>query len=45
MKGCKDIDTITFTIPKSLPSGEYLIRAEHIALHSASSFGGGKLSP
>ncbi|KAL1701853.1 glycoside hydrolase family 61 protein [Schizophyllum commune] len=35
-----DIDTITFTIPKSLPSGEYLIRAEHIALHSASSFGG-----
>ena len=40
-----DIDTITFTIPKSLPSGEYLIRAEHIALHSASSFGGGELSP
>ncbi|KAI5887184.1 glycoside hydrolase family 61 protein [Schizophyllum commune H4-8] len=35
-----DIDTITFTIPKSLPSGDYLIRAEHIALHSASSFGG-----
>ncbi|KAK7047436.1 hypothetical protein VNI00_006667 [Paramarasmius palmivorus] len=31
---------ITFTVPKNLPSGEYLIRAEHIALHSASSFGG-----
>ncbi|TRM68648.1 glycoside hydrolase family 61 protein [Schizophyllum amplum] len=35
-----DIDTITFTIPKSLPSGEYLIRAEHVALHAASEFGG-----
>ncbi|CZR67518.1 related to cellulose binding protein CEL1 [Phialocephala subalpina] len=27
-------------LPASLPSGEYLIRAEHIALHSASSSGG-----
>lgn len=27
-------------IPKSLPSGEYLFRIEHIALHSASSAGG-----
>jgi hypothetical protein len=25
--------TITFTIPKSLPSGQYLIRTEQIALH------------
>ncbi|KAF9051856.1 fungal cellulose binding domain-containing protein [Panaeolus papilionaceus] len=30
----------TFTIPSSTPSGEYLVRVEHIALHSASSFGG-----
>jgi len=27
-------------IPSSLPSGDYLIRVEHIALHSASSAGG-----
>ncbi|KAF2867997.1 fungal cellulose binding domain-containing protein [Massariosphaeria phaeospora] len=27
-------------IPKSLPSGEYLFRVEHIALHSASAAGG-----
>lgn len=27
-------------IPSSLPSGDYLIRVEHIALHSASSSGG-----
>ncbi|KAF8310194.1 glycoside hydrolase family 61 protein [Clavulina sp. PMI_390] len=31
---------VTFTIPKSTPSGNYLIRAEHIALHVASTFGG-----
>ncbi|KAH7087275.1 glycoside hydrolase [Auriculariales sp. MPI-PUGE-AT-0066] len=31
---------ITFPIPKSLPSGDYLIRGEHIALHGASSSGG-----
>ncbi|KAI5780297.1 family 61 glycoside hydrolase [Peziza echinospora] len=30
----------TFTIPKSLPNGEYLVRIEHIALHGASTFGG-----
>ncbi|KAJ4984313.1 fungal cellulose binding domain-containing protein [Stagonosporopsis vannaccii] len=28
------------TLPKSLPAGEYLLRAEHIALHSAGSSGG-----
>ncbi|OAL05952.1 hypothetical protein IQ06DRAFT_313166 [Phaeosphaeriaceae sp. SRC1lsM3a] len=32
--------TVTFPIPKSTPSGEYLVRVEHIALHSASSAGG-----
>ncbi|KAI0792333.1 glycoside hydrolase family 61 protein D [Abortiporus biennis] len=30
----------TFTIPSSLPSGQYLIRAEQIALHVASTYGG-----
>ena len=29
-----------FTVPSSLPSGDYLIRAEVIALHTASSAGG-----
>ncbi|KZW04279.1 fungal cellulose binding domain-containing protein [Exidia glandulosa HHB12029] len=31
---------INFPIPKSLPSGQYLIRVEHIALHTAGSAGG-----
>ncbi|GLB35699.1 putative copper-dependent lytic polysaccharide monooxygenase [Lyophyllum shimeji] len=31
---------VSFTIPKNLPSGEYLVRVESIALHSAGSFGG-----
>ncbi|KAG6829249.1 hypothetical protein H0H87_012100 [Tephrocybe sp. NHM501043] len=31
---------ISFTIPNSLPSGQYLVRIESIALHSASTFGG-----
>ena len=31
---------VPVTLPKSLPSGEYLLRAEHIALHSAGSSGG-----
>ncbi|KAL1647444.1 hypothetical protein SLS58_002774 [Diplodia intermedia] len=29
-----------FTVPKSLPSGDYLVRAEALALHSAGSEGG-----
>jgi hypothetical protein len=32
--------SITFTIPSQVPSGNYLIRTEQIALHSAGSFGG-----
>ncbi|RDB26589.1 putative endo-beta-1,4-glucanase D [Hypsizygus marmoreus] len=32
--------SVTFTLPKSLPSGQYLVRIESIALHSASTFGG-----
>ncbi|KAG9004899.1 hypothetical protein FRB93_010078 [Tulasnella sp. JGI-2019a] len=30
----------TFTIPAEVPSGQYLLRAEQIALHVASTFGG-----
>lgn len=32
-----------FTLPEALPSGQYLVRIEQIALHVASTFGGGKL--
>jgi hypothetical protein len=32
--------TVSTTIPKNLPSGDYLLRIEHIALHQASSLGG-----
>ncbi|KAJ7489680.1 glycosyl hydrolase family 61-domain-containing protein [Mycena galericulata] len=31
---------VTFPIPSETPSGQYLIRVEHIALHVASSYGG-----
>jgi len=31
---------VTFTIPESLPSGQYLLRVEQIALHVASTYGG-----
>jgi len=31
---------ITYTLPPSLPSGDYLIRVEDIALHVAQSYGG-----
>ncbi|KAL9112300.1 MAG: hypothetical protein Q9227_003418 [Pyrenula ochraceoflavens] len=32
-----NLQKYTVTIPKSLPSGQYLLRAEHIALHVAQS--------
>jgi hypothetical protein len=35
--------TASVTIPRSLPSGEYLLRVEHIALHAASSLNGAQL--
>lgn len=35
---------VPVTLPKSLPSGQYLLRAEHIALHSAGSSGGAQVS-
>ena len=31
---------INFTVPKSTPSGTYLVRGEHIGLHAASTSGG-----
>ncbi|KAJ7152036.1 glycosyl hydrolase family 61-domain-containing protein [Mycena filopes] len=35
----EDLTEVTFPIPAQLPSGQYLIRIEHIALHVATSFG------
>lgn len=32
--------SVSVTIPKNLPSGDYLLRVEHIALHTASTVGG-----
>ncbi|KAF2396036.1 fungal cellulose binding domain-containing protein [Trichodelitschia bisporula] len=31
------MNTISFPVPRSLPAGEYLVRAEHIALHKPGS--------
>lgn len=30
-----DLNTITLTVPKDTPDGEYLLRAEHIGIHGA----------
>ncbi|KAF1996382.1 lytic polysaccharide monooxygenase [Amniculicola lignicola CBS 123094] len=35
--------TVEFTIPKNVPSGNYLVRVESIALHQASSAGGAQI--
>ncbi|KAJ7152035.1 glycosyl hydrolase family 61-domain-containing protein [Mycena filopes] len=35
-----DLMEVNFPIPSQLPSGQYLIRIEHIALHVATTFGG-----
>jgi len=35
--------TVSVTIPKCIPNGDYLLRVEHIALHSAGSVGGAQL--
>ncbi|KAG8859927.1 hypothetical protein FRB91_005797 [Serendipita sp. 411] len=34
------LTSVSIKIPSSLPSGEYLLRVEHIALHGAGSVGG-----
>ena len=40
-QSCNTAQTsFTFPLPKSLPSGQYLVRVEQIALHVASSYGG-----
>ncbi|KAL0960630.1 hypothetical protein HGRIS_005660 [Hohenbuehelia grisea] len=36
----QNTNQVTFTLPKSLKNGAYLMRVEHIALHSANTFGG-----
>ncbi|KAF3920656.1 Endoglucanase-7 [Orbilia brochopaga] len=35
--------TVSVKIPSCIPSGQYLLRVEHIALHSASSAGGAQI--
>ena len=32
--------SVTFTVPKNVPSGDYLVRVESIALHQATTVGG-----
>ncbi|WYZ33982.1 hypothetical protein EsH8_I_000258 [Colletotrichum jinshuiense] len=34
------IHNFTFTLPKEVPTGEYLMRAEHVGLHGAGTVGG-----
>jgi len=36
----ENLPAVNFTIPAALPSGQYLVRMEAIAIHSASYFGG-----
>ncbi|KAG6873158.1 hypothetical protein C0995_002316 [Termitomyces sp. Mi166 len=36
----QNLPGVSFTVPRALPSGQYLVRMEAIALHSASTFGG-----
>jgi len=36
----QNLESVSFTVPKNLPSGQYLVRMEAIALHVAETFGG-----
>ncbi|KDQ55399.1 glycoside hydrolase family 61 protein [Jaapia argillacea MUCL 33604] len=36
----ENIQSVNFTVPKNVPSGQYLIRVEQIALHVAETYGG-----
>jgi len=36
----QNLPSVTFTVPKNLPTGQYLVRMEAIALHVAETFGG-----
>ncbi|KIJ33918.1 lytic polysaccharide monooxygenase [Sphaerobolus stellatus SS14] len=40
----QNLATVTFTVPNNLPSGQYLVRMEAIALHTASTYGGAQAS-
>ena len=40
---CTDKQSVEFTIPKSVPSGKYLVRVESIALHQAQNPGGAQI--
>ena len=37
-----DVSDVDFVLPKSIPSGDYLIRMENLALHIATTDGGTK---
>ena len=36
----QNLASVSFTVPRSLPSGQYLVRMEAIALHVAQTYGG-----
>ncbi len=36
----QNMPSVSFTLPSELPTGQYLVRMEAIALHVASSYGG-----
>ncbi|KAK7044564.1 lytic polysaccharide monooxygenase [Favolaschia claudopus] len=36
----QNVPSVSFTVPKNLPTGQYLVRMEALALHSASTFQG-----
>jgi hypothetical protein len=38
-----DKKSVSFTIPKNVPSGKYLVRVESIALHQAQNVGGAQI--
>ncbi|KZV96507.1 glycoside hydrolase family 61 protein [Exidia glandulosa HHB12029] len=35
-----NLASVSFKLPSALPTGQYLVRIEHIALHAASTYGG-----
>lgn len=41
----RGMKNFTFTLPQNLPPGEYLLRAEHIALHNGGVVGGAQYYP
>lgn len=38
-----DTEVVEFTVPQSIPSGDYLVRVESIALHQAQAVGGAQI--